>query len=316
MYGSAVKVVQRVISKLSAREKTFTFLQEKYVCGGPEFTHHTERLLTMTDKEYLILFEKHQAGTATPEELARFQAYLATTELSNLPWEEALMGDEEDTRTSILRRLQQSTQPPRPKRRRWAGLLGLVAVLLVGLGYWGWQSPRPAPATATKATKPQPLAPGHNQATLTLADGRTVLLDQAHRGLLAQQGASQVQKTADGQLRYAAGAAGTTLLFNTVATPRGGQYQLTLPDGSLVWLNAASSLRFPVAFGGTERRVELIGEAYFEVAKDAKHPFKVAARGTEVTVVGTHFDVQAWASRHGPGPTGPLTCAKWMCSTP
>ncbi|RZK45458.1 MAG: hypothetical protein EOO59_21030, partial [Hymenobacter sp.] len=95
-------------------------------------------------------------------------------------------------------------------------------------------------------------------------------------------------------MRYAAGAAGGQLLYNTVATPRGGQYQLTLPDGSQVWLNAASSLRFPVAFTGSERRVELTGEAYFEVAKDAKHPFKVAARGAEVTVLGTHFDVQAY----------------------
>jgi ferric-dicitrate binding protein FerR (iron transport regulator) len=249
----------------------------------------------MTDEEYLILFEKHQSNTATPEELARFQAYLATAELPDLPWQEALMGDEQATRTHILQRLQQATQPPRSKRRQWAGLV-VLALLVVGLGYWGWQPRRVAPIANAKINKPQPLVPGRNQATLTLADGRTVLLDQAHRGLLAQQGASQVQKTADGQLRYAAGAAaGTALLFNTVATPRGGQYQLTLPDGSQVWLNAASSLRFPVAFTGTERRVELTGEAYFEVAKDAKHPFKVAARGAEVTVLGTHFDVQAYS---------------------
>lgn len=251
----------------------------------------------MTDEEYLILFEKHQANTATPEERARFQAYLATAELPDLPWNEALMGPEADTRNRLFERLQQATLPPRRKRRRqWASLLVLLAVVAVGLGYWRWQPRRAAPVATTKPSKPRPLAPGRNQATLTLADGRTVLLDQAHRGLLAQQGASQVQKTADGQLRYATSAAASnTLLFNTVATPRGGQYQLTLPDGSQVWLNAASSLRFPVAFGGAERRVELTGEAYFEVAKDAKHPFKVAARGAEVTVLGTHFDVQAYA---------------------
>jgi ferric-dicitrate binding protein FerR (iron transport regulator) len=249
----------------------------------------------MTDEEYLILFEKHQAGTATPEELARFNAYLATAELPDLAWDEALMGPEAATRASILARLQPATQLPR-RRRRWAGLLVLLVALAVGLGYWG-RSPHPAaPAVATKPVAPPRLAPGRNQATLTLADGRTVLLDQAHRGVVAQQGASQVQKTADGQLRYAPGTAtSTALLYNTIATPRGGQYQLTLPDGSQVWLNAASSLRFPVAFGGAERRVELSGEAYFEVAKDARHPFKVAARGAEITVLGTHFNVQAYA---------------------
>lgn len=250
----------------------------------------------MTDEEYLILFEKHQANMATPEELARFKAYLETVELPDLPWDEARMGAELDTRNSIFGRLQQATQPLRPKRRRqWAGLLGLLALLVVGLGYWSMRTRKAAPVAATKPAKPQPLAAGRNQALLTLADGRTVLLDQAHLGLLAQQGGSQVQKTADGQLRYAASApTASQPLYNTVATPRGGQYQLTLPDGSQVWLNAASSLRFPVAFTGAERRVELTGEAYFEVAKDARHPFKVAARGAEVTVLGTHFDVQAY----------------------
>lgn len=251
----------------------------------------------MTDEEYLILFEKCQANTATAAERARFEAYLAAAELPDLPWNEASMGAEAATRHRIFERLQPATQPPRPKRRRqWAGLLALLAVLAIGLVYWNLRPRQAAPLATTKPAKLQPLAPGRSQATLTLADGRTVLLDQAQRGMLARQGASQVQKTADGQLRYAAGAAAAnTLLFNTVATPRGGQYQLTLPDGSQVWLNAASSLRFPVAFTGAERRVELTGEAYFEVAKDAKHPFKVAARGTEVTVLGTHFDVQAYA---------------------
>ena len=251
----------------------------------------------MTDEEYVSLFEKHQANTATPEELARFKTYLAQTELPDLPWDEKLMGSEEDTQAGIWERLHQTVAPPRPKQtRRRAGLLLALAVVLmvIGLGYIAWPG-RPAPVPVAVRSLPHPLAPGRNQAVLTLADGSTVLLDQVRKGLLAQQGGSQVQKTADGQLRYAAGEATTpTLLFNTVATPRGGQYQLTLPDGSQVWLNAASSLRFPVAFAGAERRVELTGEAYFEVAKDARHPFKVTARGAEVTVLGTHFNVQAY----------------------
>lgn len=251
----------------------------------------------MTDDEYLDLYDKQQTRTATAEELARLEAYLAANPLPDLPWDEARMGAEEAARAAIWQRLRPSLQPAR-RRRRWAGLLALVVVLVAGIGYLRW--PRtPTPPVASRPGRPAAparLAPGRNQALLTLADGRTVLLDQAGRGLLARQGGSQVQKTADGQLRYAVGAptTGQPLLYNTVATPRGGQYQLTLPDGSQVWLNAASSLRFPVAFTGAERRVELTGEAYFEVAKDARHPFKVAARGAEVTVLGTHFDVQAY----------------------
>jgi len=254
----------------------------------------------MTDEEYLDLYEKHQAGTATPAERARFEATLGAADLPDLPWQAAAHGDEAATQAAIFQRLRQSGVPAPGRRRRtpWAALLAFVMLLVAGVGgYWGWQR-RAAPAVARRPAPrpaaPVALRPGRNQALLTLADGRTVLLDQAHLGLLARQGGSQVQKTADGQLRYAGGAAGGARLYNTVATPRGGQYQLTLPDGSQVWLNAASSLRFPVAFTEAERRVELTGEAYFEVAKDARHPFKVTARGAEVTVLGTHFDVQAY----------------------
>jgi transmembrane sensor len=253
----------------------------------------------MTEDEYLDLYEKHQAGTATPAERARFEAYLGAADLPDLPWQEAEHGNEATTQAAIFQHLRQSGVPAPTRRRRqlWAALLACVVVLVAGVeGYWGWQH-QAAPTVVQRPARPvAPVAlhPGRNQAVLTLADGSTVLLDQARQGLLARQGGSQVQKTADGQLRYAAGAASTAPLYNMVATPRGGQYQLTLPDGSQVWLNAASSLRFPVAFTGAERRVELTGEAYFEVAKDARHPFKVAARGAEVTVLGTHFDVQAY----------------------
>jgi ferric-dicitrate binding protein FerR (iron transport regulator) len=255
----------------------------------------------MTEEEYLDLYEKHQAGTATPAEQARFEATLGAAYLPDLPWQKAEHGDEAATQAAIFQRLQQSGVPAPGRRRRtpWAALLAFVLLLVAGGGgYWNWQH-RTAPTVAQQPARPAApvaLRPGRNQAMLTLADGRTVLLDQAHPGMLAQQGSSQVQKTADGQLRYATGVpiANQPLLYNTVATPRGGQYQLTLPDGSQVWLNAASSLRFPVAFSGGERRVELTGEAYFEVAKDGQHPFKVAARGAEVTVLGTHFDVQAY----------------------
>jgi ferric-dicitrate binding protein FerR (iron transport regulator) len=158
------------------------------------------------------------------------------------------------------------------------------------------------------------IVPGGNKATLTLADGSTIMLNAVQNGNVADQGHILVTKT-DGRLIYnrkpdSDGSADVKELFNTITTPRGGEYQITLPDGSKVWLNAASSLRFPIAFAGNERVVELTGEAYFEVnpqiqqgskqkGQTAKTPFIVkintpAGNRNEVEVLGTHFNVMAY----------------------
>ncbi len=139
-------------------------------------------------------------------------------------------------------------------------------------------------------------APGGNRAILTLADGSTIILDSVGTGTLSHQGNSQIVKLDDGQLSYkeGQGAASKEILFNTITTPRGGQYQLTLSDGSRVWLNAESSIRFPASFTGKERRVEMTGEGYFEIAHNASKPFTVSAEGMEVEVLGTIFNVNAY----------------------
>lgn len=159
--------------------------------------------------------------------------------------------------------------------------------------------------TDAKTKKPQDppvatahdLPPGRNTAVLTLADGHTITLDSAANGGLAQQGNTKVIKL-NGQIAYAStgsAPAGDNLLFNTVSTARGNQYQLILSDGSKVWLNAASSLRFPTSFKGKERKVEVTGEAYFEIAKNPAMPFKVTVNGGEIDVLGTHFNVNAYS---------------------
>jgi len=136
--------------------------------------------------------------------------------------------------------------------------------------------------------------PGSDKATLTLADGSTVVLDDAKNGTLAQQGSSKVIKVG-GKLMYdPANNNSKEIVYNTISTPNGGQYQLELPDGSLVWLNATSSIHFPTSFAGKERRVEITGEAYFEIAKNRDMPFVVSVNGAEVQVVGTHFNVNAY----------------------
>jgi transmembrane sensor len=152
------------------------------------------------------------------------------------------------------------------------------------------------------------LTPGTNKAILTLSDGSNIILDDAKNGQVAQQGNTQVSKLANGQLVYNSLAdKPTEVVFNTLTTPRGGQFKLTLPDGSQVWLNAASSIKYPTAFVGNERRVEISGEAYFEIAPLAlptgggqeKIPFIVkinttSGNGGEVKVLGTHFNINAY----------------------
>jgi ferric-dicitrate binding protein FerR (iron transport regulator) len=153
-------------------------------------------------------------------------------------------------------------------------------------------------ATTIKKQLPHDIAPGHDNAILTLADGSTIVLDNAANGILAKQGNIKVLKL-NGQIAYTGKEAGDRIVYNTITTAKGNQYQLILADGSSVWLNAASSIRFPAAFAGNERRVEITGEAYFEVAHNAAKPFKVlyttnAGDKGEVQVLGTHFNINAY----------------------
>lgn len=140
------------------------------------------------------------------------------------------------------------------------------------------------------------VAPGGNKAVLTLGNGKTIVLDSAKNGLIASQGSSSIVKTNNGELVYNATPQNKQeVAFNTISTPRGGSYQVVLPDGSQAWLNAASSIRFPTSFTGKERQVEITGEAYFEVTKNKAMPFIVKSARTEITVLGTHFNVNDYA---------------------
>lgn len=184
-------------------------------------------------------------------------------------------------------------------RKVWPYAIAASFIIIAGIAIQLIFSEKPDPAVAPIiAEKQQDVpAPNEDKATLTLADGTVITLEQAKDGELATQGNALVSKQA-GQLVYHTGAGSTpnTALFNTVKTPRGGSYPLTLSDGTRLWLNAASSIRFPAAFTGHERRVAITGEVYFEVAKNAAKPFRVEIeeKGTVVEVLGTHFNVNAY----------------------
>jgi transmembrane sensor len=195
-----------------------------------------------------------------------------------------------------------------PKRNwmRWASVAAAVLVIAFA-GIWLLRSKETSTTDGSEQQVPVAttnIPPGGNKATLTLADGTVIDLDKAGNGTIATEGKTKVNKKEDGQLEYqlSKGNKQSAITYNMLATPRGGQYQLLLPDGSKVWLNAASSIKYPTEFAGNERRVEVTGETYFEIARNQNKPFRVtvlppaggAGRGGEIEVVGTHFNVNAY----------------------
>ena len=168
-----------------------------------------------------------------------------------------------------------------------------IALMIGGYSYYQSQILNPKSQIAYQ----NDVAPGKNGATLTLADGRKILINDAVAGNLATQNGVSIIKDKTGQLTYVISngqseerSGATSTGFNTLTTTRGEQTKVRLPDGTLVFLNSASSLKYPTSFAG-ERRVELTGEAYFEVAHDKEKPFRVISNGQEVKVLGTHFNI-------------------------
>lgn len=224
--------------------------------------------------------------------------------------------DEKSALADIQKKIQLGTLPIAPAveivklRRGWRVYLIAAAVLFVAIGVtvifnWNRRSKNIAELPLEQRYH-NDVSPGGDKAVLELADGSKIVLDNVSNGELAKQGTTKIIKLDNGQLAYHSGQAGTDpVSYNTISTPRGGQYQVILPDGSKVWLNALSSLRFPTAFTGNERKVELNGEAYFEVVKNASMPFKVGIshdvtevaghESLEVDVLGTEFDLMTYA---------------------
>lgn len=196
---------------------------------------------------------------------------------------------------------------PPARRLRWLYPAAASLLLLAGAA---WYLYRHQPLTETNQhpmAMEKDIAPGGDRALLTLADGSHIDLALAQNGSLAAQGNSQIAKTGSGQLTYtpqsgtpatpppgSPSSSAPTTSYNTLTTPRSGQFEIRLPDGTHVWMNNASSLRYPVSFTGAEREVELTGEAYFEIAPNPSNPFRVKVRGETITVLGTRFDILSY----------------------
>ncbi|WP_443939210.1 FecR family protein [Pedobacter sp. MW01-1-1] len=257
----------------------------------------------MDNNDFRLLLEKYTSGLATEEEKARLESWylsLNANEKEHLPLEILSEGRKSNWQAveSKLRK---------PSKRIWLSLSAAAAIVLVfiaGLYTYYIQLPQQEEKIAQK------IEPGGNKAYLTLANGEKISLNDVNSGTLVDESGITIKKTNDAQLIYAMDASNkqdkvVEKSFNTVETPRGGQYQIILPDGTKVWLNAASSLKYPTTFlGESKRQVQLVGEAYFEVAHNKKQPFVVGIDGGKraekeqfIQVLGTHFNVNAYADQ-------------------
>lgn len=178
----------------------------------------------------------------------------------------------------------------------------IIVVFAIGLFFYSNKTQIQPVVAVKKIAKPVVIEPGGDKAVLTLSDGSRIILDNAKNGILANQAGVSIQKTSDGELLYTFSHSDgdetleitEDIIYNKIETPLGGKYQVNLPDGSKVWLNSASSLRFPALFSGNTREVELSGEAFFDVASNKNKPFKVITKDQIVEVLGTQFNINSY----------------------
>jgi transmembrane sensor len=256
-------------------------------------------------KDIQKMIEKYVEGTATAEEAAFVESYYAYQEQNEVP--ELSIPDQESLGKETFGNITHQLNAAPKNRTRTVAFLrvaSIAAVLLIATAtayIFFEKEPRNKKTGEVASNKPIDIAPGSNTAILTLADGSTITLDDKADGKLKELPGLVITKTHRGELVYTVlGQPGDKagLTNNTVTTPRGGQYQIYLPDGTHVWLNAASVLTYPQSFAGKTRRVKLEGEGYFEVTKNKAMPFHVITGTQDVEVTGTHFNINGYMDDH------------------
>ena len=254
----------------------------------------------MTREEYNSLYEKYIAGKCSEDELVELENYQDSLILKEQVWDNTIMGDSEEIKQSIQIDLSNSIQEynriRKFKTRAWQSAAAAVLIIISTSIYYFQGSPEQVLVNTETPRFKNDVAPGNNKAVLTLDDGSKIDLDDAKTGILASESNVDIKKTGDGKLEYTASVQDAKIIkYNVLRTPMGGEYQLVLPDGSKVWLNSGSTLRFPTSFVGSERIVELKGEAYFDITKNSKMPFLVRTNNAmDIKVLGTQFNIMAY----------------------
>jgi ferric-dicitrate binding protein FerR (iron transport regulator) len=255
------------------------------------------------------LLKRYRAGDCTPQEkMLVEQWYAQLVETGEWQWGEGEKQEMEKTMEARLMELINTTNNVSVtpvhrihllRRARWWAAASIILLLSTGAYFLFFNQADKTTEIAKKDLPDDVKAPQTNRAMITLANGQRVYLDSVSNGQLALQGNIKLVKLANGQVAYltTTGEIVKELQYNTLTNPRGSKViDITLADGSRVWLNSGSSVTYPVAFTGTERKVSIIGEAYFEVAKNVAMPFKVKKINSdiEVQVLGTHFNMNAY----------------------
>lgn len=260
----------------------------------------------MQKQEFLQLIDKYLAGQTTAAEKEQLLNFFESFQGDADEWDEQVLGVKHELEDRMLSNIRQAIAEPAFNRspkvvklhffRNVAAAVILLTVSGIAVYHWYNKHKQLQLAAQNQAVVKHDVDPGDNRAILTLANGTKLILDSAKIGLLNQTGNGSVNKTKDGQVVYSADKdqQNGPVAYNSISTPVGGQYQVVLPDGSKVWLNSASSLKFPTAFTGNERDVELTGEGYFEVARNKAKPFNVKVKNINVAVLGTHFNIMAY----------------------
>jgi len=248
-------------------------------------------------------YKNHQLTQAEAEELDNWFHSLNLTDQGFDQWIAEAGGEAQLAETlsaNFNRRLSNSKRQHQIKRMRWSVAASILLVLSAGSIYLIKQR---KPQQQIAEIQKQDIPPGGNKAILTLANGKKISLTDAHLGTVAQQANVQIKKAANGQIVYivnstasslAPSGKATEVAYNTVETPKGGQTSVILPDGTLAFLDAASSIRFPVTFTGNERKVAITGQVYFQVIHNSHKPFRVSVKDQTVEDIGTGFNIKAY----------------------
>lgn len=256
----------------------------------------------MDTEKLKYLLKKYNSRSATPEEKRLVEDWYERvgTEIPAMAEDELL-----PLKENIFSHVKANITSNKPKSRNSIALsfmrahlskAAVLTALIMGAAYFYFKQPK-LKSTANQIVQvKKEIKPGGDHAILQLADGSTITLNEAANGHLANQQGIKVTKTKSGELVYSVTnqTSQNRAMLNTVSTPKGGQYHLILVDKTEVWLNSGSSITFPTAFSGKDRKVKITGEVYFEVAKDKTKPFIVNTNRSEISVLGTHFNINAY----------------------
>ncbi|TKC05493.1 FecR family protein [Pedobacter polaris] len=254
-------------------------------------------------KDLESIIKNYVSGKATAEEIKFIEAYYQYLGKGSDILAEKTKEELDALATENYKTIQAKITQSKTKRKiiplyRYAAAAVVLISLSIGAFYTITVNNKKTLVATKELAKKNDVLPGVDKAILTLADGSRIVLDNHTSGNISEKAGVTISKTGDGQLLYKINAKSdiksAAIAYNTIETPKGGQYQVILPDGTKVWLNAASSLKYPEIFAGNERKVELTGEAYFEVAKNKALPFRVMSKNQEIEVLGTHFNVNTY----------------------